>query len=346
MKRQFLFLFSAAILVCVIIMSPLRSKGLSLLASIITNADDLLNLINKENSVEHYSPSDLIELSSIGFKGQYIRSVVYPDLQRLIHDSKKENLSLRIVSSYRSYETQKKLFASYLSKDKNANMYSAEPGYSEHQLGTTIDFGSGEASVNLKEKFNNTPEGKWLAEHSYEYGFMMSYQKGNEGKTGYVFEPWHFRFIGVESAAEAHRLGLPLYAFLEQKNLSSTKATAVLATNPIPPSPKQARVIREINGNNIYYITDNGYRHLIPGPDVFLSYGNKWSDVKTISHKELAAIPETTLITNKSTSDIYKIVSGKKVKISPNVVPIYSADQISIVSDYEFQGYPEESAIN
>ncbi|MBP9822500.1 MAG: M15 family metallopeptidase [Candidatus Pacebacteria bacterium] len=346
MKKSTLLVSSGIILAGIFIGASFYTGGGNLFAILITNADDLLNLINKQNTVEHYAPSDLVELSDLGFKGQYIRAIAYQDLKRLFSDSKKQGLDLKIVSAYRSYTAQKNLFSRYFSKDKNANSYSAEAGHSEHQLGTTIDFGSGEQSVNLKEKFADSAEGKWLAEHSFEYGFMMSYPKGQETNTGYIFEPWHFRFIGTPSAREAHNAGLHLFAFINQKNSVSDKTFASIVDTPTPPLKNQSRIIRAKDNNNIYYINDNGYRHLIPSEDVFLSYGNKWSEIKIMSSKELTAIPETTLITNKGNTNVYKIVDGKKLKIASNLIQKYSADQVSIVSDYEFKSYEIGPDIN
>lgn len=167
-------------------------------------------------------------------------------------------------------------------KDKIANRYSAKAGHSEHELGTAIDFNSGEGSAYLAKKFAETPEGMWLASHSFEYGFIMSYPKGQEDKTGYIFEPWHFRFIGVSASTEAHDTKLSMQDYIEQKN--NTVARRLIR--------KESRLLRADGSDHIYYITDKGYRHLISNPEEFLSYGNSWQDVKIVSNLELSVFPE------------------------------------------------------
>ncbi|MEG0486259.1 MAG: M15 family metallopeptidase, partial [Oscillospiraceae bacterium] len=87
-----------------------------------------------------------------------------------------------------------------------ADRYSARPGYSEHQTGLTYDIGEkGKEDVWLTEAFGETPAGKWVAEHAHEYGFIMRYPKGKEEITGYMYESWHFRYVGVDIATEIYK---------------------------------------------------------------------------------------------------------------------------------------------
>ena len=98
--------------------------------------------------------------------------------------------------------------------EAEANRFSARPGYSEHQLGTTIDFTSRRAEFDLTNAFGATPEGQWLDENAVRYGFVMSYPPDKEDITGYVYEPWHFRYVGEEVAAEVRREGITLHEYL------------------------------------------------------------------------------------------------------------------------------------
>lgn len=125
-------------------------------------------------------------------------------------DAAKEGLNLFIVSGYRSYEYQKNLYNRYVARDgkAEADTYSARPGHSEHQTGLAFDICS------LETSFENTAEGKWLAANAHKYGFILRYPKGKQQITGYIYEPWHFRYIGVDKATAVYQSGLCLEEYL------------------------------------------------------------------------------------------------------------------------------------
>ena len=110
----------------------------------------------------------------------------------------KEGLSLYISSGFRSYDTQDVIYNRYVANDgkANADRYSARPGHSEHQTGLAIDLNG------VSDSFGDTAEGKWVAAHAHEYGFILRYPKGKEAQTGYMYEPWHIRYVGVEVATK------------------------------------------------------------------------------------------------------------------------------------------------
>ncbi|MBR6133682.1 MAG: D-alanyl-D-alanine carboxypeptidase family protein [Bacilli bacterium] len=104
-------------------------------------------------------------------------------------------------SGFRSYATQKSLYTGYVNRSgkAQADTYSARPGNSEHQTGLAFDVcATGKACIN--SGFDSTPEAKWLSENAYKYGFILRYPKGKQGETGYMYESWHFRYVGVELA--------------------------------------------------------------------------------------------------------------------------------------------------
>jgi poly-gamma-glutamate synthesis protein (capsule biosynthesis protein) len=140
--------------------------------------------VDKDNSLGSYYPDDLVSVRDIK-----IRKVVYSDLMEML-DSRSD---LKLISGFRSFDYQKGLFES------GNPLYVAPPGHSEHQLGTTIDFGIGDSFIDLTEKFSETEVGKWLAREAFKYGFVMSYPEGNDQ---YGFEPWHFRWFGKDRARE------------------------------------------------------------------------------------------------------------------------------------------------
>ncbi len=117
---------------------------------------------------------------------------------------------MSIVSGYRSYEKQRETFEYWASIDgwEKADKYSAQPGHSEHQTGLAMDISS------LNQSYGDTDEGKWLAKHCWEYGFLLRYPKGGEKITGYIYEPWHVRYLGKSTAKLVHDSGLTLEEFL------------------------------------------------------------------------------------------------------------------------------------
>jgi D-alanyl-D-alanine carboxypeptidase len=189
----------------------------SLLAQLLVSGQYILSLVNKENALDKYAPNDLVSLSALGAPGKQIRSIVYSDLQNLLSDAKTNGTELKIISAYRSYATQKSLFASYSKTRKDAASFSAQADHSEHQLGTTLDFGVGNKKTDLTVSFEKTLQGKWLKNNAWKYGFVLSYPKDKESITGYIYEPWHYRFIGIETAKEFQDSELTLQEFLALK---------------------------------------------------------------------------------------------------------------------------------
>ncbi len=169
---------------------------------LLTQSADLLVLVDKKNELpSDYEPDDLVSLRAPVFPANHgglkFRKAYLKSLSALLDAAKKEGLKVTLSSSYRSWAYQKDLFQRYAAKDglATAERYSARPGRSQHQLGTVIDFGS------VTPEFADTPEGQWLAAHAGAFGFSLSYPDGKEDLTGYVYEPWHFRYIGVQSCA-------------------------------------------------------------------------------------------------------------------------------------------------
>jgi len=161
---------------------------------------------------ENYIPN---KLTQIDIKYTYdkntdkwIHASVWPYLKRMLDDSKNSGMDLLIASAYRSFETQSQLKSNYsLTYGSGANKFSADQGYSEHQLGTTVDFTTSGTGDNFPA-FKNTDEYKWLTDNAYKYGFTLSYPEKNGY---YVFEPWHWRFVGVKLATRLHDDGIYFY---------------------------------------------------------------------------------------------------------------------------------------
>jgi D-alanyl-D-alanine carboxypeptidase len=157
---------------------------------------------------ENYVPAKLTQVEKqYILKGAgdnfLIHADVWPNLERLLDEARSDDIELLIASAFRSFGTQASLKADYKVTygAGTANQFSADQGYSEHQLGTSVDFTTpalGSAFTNFK----SDPAYEWLKDNAHQYGFVLSYPEGN---TFYKFEPWHWRFVGVDLAKMLHR---------------------------------------------------------------------------------------------------------------------------------------------
>lgn len=180
-----------------------------------------LILINKHHSI----PAGYeVPLGKINASMQCDERII-PDLLDMLKAAKDDGVSLIICSPYRDINRQKVLFnrkikaymkqgMSYLEAYQFSSQAVTVPGASEHQIGLAIDFLTNNYS-SLNEGFADTQAGKWLAKHSYEYGFILRYPKEKEYITGIEFEPWHYRYVGKEAAAEIMKNNLTLEEFVE-----------------------------------------------------------------------------------------------------------------------------------
>lgn len=121
-----------------------------------------------------------------------------------------DGIHIFVASGFRSYDHQMRTYSRYVYYDgqEAADTYSARPGYSEHQTGLAFDMNS------VDDSFAGTPEALWVAEHCHEYGFIIRYPEGKEDITGYQYEPWHVRYLGVDTAAAVYESGLTLEEYL------------------------------------------------------------------------------------------------------------------------------------
>lgn len=155
---------------------------------------------------ENYIPSDLDEIDGTyvheSKDDEYFHADALPFLESMLYEAYRDEVDITIVSAYRSFDEQRDVkHAHTVVYGEGANTFSADQGYSEHQLGTTVDFGT-EAVPNARAEFANTEAYTWLLKNAYKYGFILSYPEGN---TFYDYEPWHWRFVGRDLARDLHR---------------------------------------------------------------------------------------------------------------------------------------------
>ena len=165
-----------------------------------------------------YAPARLVDIppayAYIEKKQSQIIPEVLPYLEKMLNQAKTDGIALYIDSAYRSFSNQRALKGQYvvIYGAGTANQFSADQGYSEHQLGTTIDLITTGTSGNLIG-FDTTPAYAWVTANAYRYGFVLSYPKDNGY---YMFEPWHWRFVGVKLATDLHASNAYFYT-LDQR---------------------------------------------------------------------------------------------------------------------------------
>ena len=164
---------------------------------------DNLILVNKTHSLAHdYIPKDLTYVDvrvDVADEKKFMRYVGAIHLRKMFFDARKEKVDLVGISGFRSYERQKQIYEESLKNRgvEHTEKYIAYPGTSEHQTGLAIDISCEEINNQLEEEFASTKEGKWLANNCYKYGYIIRYPKDYEHITGFNYEPWHIRYVGI-----------------------------------------------------------------------------------------------------------------------------------------------------
>ncbi|MBN1646608.1 MAG: M15 family metallopeptidase [Spirochaetales bacterium] len=192
---------------------------LGLMATLVVQPEILLRLVDKQHALSaDYAPLDLVRLVDYGItvrKGrEYLsmRAITIPDILEMVKAARAEDIDLEFSSTYRSWADQDRIYKYNVDKygQEQADRESAQPGKSQHQLGTTADFGS------ITDDFADTPAGIWLYNNAWRYGFSLSYPDGYEKDTGYRHEIWHYRYTGKTGTLMERRFfgGIQQY-FLE-----------------------------------------------------------------------------------------------------------------------------------
>ncbi len=182
--------------------------------TLIEDVNDLFVLANKAN----YFPKDFEPINLVlpqtnhagGPDRRSMRKIAADALDQLTAAAQEDGWEIKSISAYRTIAYQEVLFNSYAATDgeEAANRYSSKPGYSEHHTGLCVDVSSPSMGFGLDQSYGDTSEGKWLEDHAHQYGFVIRYPKGKEHLTGYTYEPWHLRYLGV-----------PLATYLKENDL-------------------------------------------------------------------------------------------------------------------------------
>ena len=174
-----------------------------------TDPNSVWVIANKQHPLNpiDFEPANLITSPS----GAVVQDVVSNDLESMLSAALADGVNITIVSSYRSYYTQSYVYGNYVAQNGQelTDTFSARPGFSEHQTGLAIDFGSStNSSCNFDVCYMTATEGAWLAANASNYGFLLRYTEEKQYLTGYKAEPWHYRYVGRELMDEMKKQGI------------------------------------------------------------------------------------------------------------------------------------------
>jgi len=170
---------------------------------------------------ENYVPEKLEEIDEdyvLEGKGdQYFLEDAMRFLERMFDAAERDDIDLKIISAYRSFDEQNELKGQFTQiYGEGANAFSADQGFSEHQLGTTIDITTPDIGA-TSQSFGETEAFEWLQENAHKYGFILSYPEGN---TFYIYEPWHWRFVGRDLARDLNRDDERTFYTMDQREIN------------------------------------------------------------------------------------------------------------------------------
>lgn len=172
-------------------------------------------LVNKQNPLSRdFVPENLV-MPKVRFynpgniEKNYMEKEAAKALEDMFNAAKSEGINLIAVSGYRSYEYQSNLYERSIKENGKDQMGSAAPNESEHRTGLAMDI-TGTSGGTIQESFGKTKEGKWLAANCYKYGYIIRYPENKTHITGYIYEPWHVRYVGTELASKIHSSGLTM----------------------------------------------------------------------------------------------------------------------------------------
>ncbi|MCQ2506167.1 MAG: D-alanyl-D-alanine carboxypeptidase family protein [Lachnospiraceae bacterium] len=257
-------------------------------------------LVNRSNRLpSDYEPADLVKVN-IPFKTasessdkRKLRREPAMALEKMYQDALKENIEIWGVSGYRSFDRQYTLYTNYIFKNgiEHTNYYSAVPGTSEHQTGLAMDIACKEVGYTLDDKFADTETGIWVSENCWKYGFIIRYTKAKENITGYMYEPWHIRYVGIPLAYYLTVNGLTLEeyydAYDDEYNIEAIK-DKILVDVKSEQFVKEfeeyyrTKVLRDRNG---VPIIDSDTQMPIPLKNVYGSNGNRLTYTNPVSKR-------------------------------------------------------------
>ena len=222
-------------------------------------------LVNEQNPLPvNYDNYLELELVDETYREYYMDKRCAKYMKQMLRAAEKDGIKLITSSTYRTFDYQKQNFENSVSDRVAQGMTEAEayrdalrsvqlPGQSEHNAGLAVDILSNEYTSMDDDGFENTKAFEWLSKHASEYGFILRYPKGKTEETGIIYEPWHYRFVGVYYAKDVEASGLCLEEYFAKKGWTDTSGRAVKNTvydrNPgLPRSEEIAEPVKKPEG--------------------------------------------------------------------------------------------------
>jgi len=181
-----------------------------------------LILVNKTNGLANdYKPDDLADIKYFAAdrsaEGRFMRETAADAFHRLVEEASSQGIEILMTTAYRSYGFQSTLYNNYVAQhgQASADRFSARPGYSEHQTGLAVDVSAASVDYSLTRDFAKTDEGIWVAANAHVFGFIIRYPEDREEQTGYLYEPWHLRYVGVTAAKHIFENEMILEEYLQ-----------------------------------------------------------------------------------------------------------------------------------
>ena len=199
------------------------------------NIDGTSFLVNRQHSISKYYAPVTRKVVGPGMS-QTMREDGAAALEEMFAAAKEDGINLSIVSGYRSYSKQSSIYGRKKAENgqEAADRVSARPGTSEHQLGLAMDLAK-RGSSQLNTSFGKTKEGQWVSENAHKFGFIVRYMEGYEDVTGYMYEPWHVRYVGPEMAEAIYESGVPMEMYITGYKLEVYDYLIHQATNEVLP---------------------------------------------------------------------------------------------------------------
>ncbi|MBK5246598.1 MAG: M15 family metallopeptidase [Peptostreptococcaceae bacterium] len=183
----------------------------------------VLILVNKNNYLdESYKPNDLEPIEYFAgdrsAEARFMKSEAADHFNEMMLAARESGYEVVMTTAYRSYGFQTILYENYVEKygKAEADKFSAKPGYSEHQTGLAVDVTAPSVDYALTDAFDQTAEWKWLTENAADFGFVLRYPKGQDDITGYMYEPWHFRYVGIDAAKTITEREITLEEYIDK----------------------------------------------------------------------------------------------------------------------------------
>ncbi len=199
----------------------------------VSDGSDLLAFVTKNRRLlSTFEPNDLVDLNKEYFLYTNVPEIMLQRdaaeaLKTMVNTMQNEiGKNVVIASGYRSYNNQVQTYSGWVRQlgQKEADNISARPGYSEHQLGTVVDLFSEDSGLDFTAAFDTSPAGQWLLANAHNFGYIQTYPKGSENITGYAYEAWHWRYIGMENAKELKESGKIWFEWASDKLNTQTRS--------------------------------------------------------------------------------------------------------------------------